>query len=142
MVPAFAPANVNLEVKFVQMHHDALNEVVPGDNLGFSVKKVSVNGIKREMVAGDSKKDPTNETKNFLAEVFVMNHPGEIHSGYQPALDCHTVHILWNSSDLKQKIDRQAGNVLEENLKMNPLFSVNPLKSIQFPHTIKLLFWL
>ncbi|XP_075238819.1 elongation factor 1-alpha-like [Convolutriloba macropyga] len=118
MVVTFAPANVSTEVKSVEMHHEALTEAVPGDNVGFNVKNVSVKDIKRGMVAGDSKNDPPKETKNFLAQVIVMNHPGEIHAGYQPVLDCHTAHIACKFSELKQKIDRRSGKVLEENPKM------------------------
>ena len=118
MVVTFAPANVSTEVKSVEMHHEALAEAVPGDNVGFNVKNVSVKDIKRGMVAGDSKNDPPKETKNFLAQVIVMNHPGEIHAGYQPVLDCHTAHIACKFSELKQKIDRRSGKVLEENPKM------------------------
>ena len=43
-----------------------------------------------------------------------MNHPGEIHGGYQPVLDCHTAHVACKFSEIKQKIDRRSGKVLEE----------------------------
>lgn len=47
-----------------------------------------------------------------------MNHPGEIHAGYQPVLDCHTAHIACKFDNIKQKIDRRSGKVLEESPKM------------------------
>merc|ERR1719499_880242 len=87
MVVTFAPNMLTTEVKSVEMHHESLPEAVPGDNVGFNVKNVSVKDIKRGMVAGDSKNDPPKETKDFLAQVIVMNHPGEIHAGYTPVLD-------------------------------------------------------
>merc|ERR1712077_124768 len=118
MVVTFAPANVSTEVKSVEMHHEALAEANPGDNVGFNVKNISVKDIKRGMVAGDSKNDPPKETKDFLAQVIVMNHPGEIHAGYTPVLDCHTAHIACKFAELKEKIDRRSGKVLEENPKM------------------------
>ena len=118
MVVTFAPANLSTEVKSVEMHHEALVEAVPGDNVGFNVKNVSVKDIKRGMVAGDSKNDPPKEAKTFYAQVIVMNHPGEIHAGYTPVLDCHTAHIACKFSELKEKIDRRSGKVLEENPKM------------------------
>ena len=46
-----------------------------------------------------------------------MNHPGEIHAGYSPVLDCHTAHIACKFSEILQKIDRRSGKVLEENPK-------------------------
>merc|ERR1711993_4207 len=118
MVITFAPNQLTTEVKSVEMHHEALTEAVPGDNVGFNVKNVSVKDIKRGMVAGDSKNDPPKETKDFLAQVIVMNHPGEIHAGYTPVLDCHTAHIACKFAELKEKIDRRSGKKLEDNPKM------------------------
>lgn len=46
-----------------------------------------------------------------------MNHPGQIHAGYAPVLDCHTAHIACKFSELLEKIDRRSGKVLEENPK-------------------------
>lgn len=42
MVVTFAPAGVTTEVKSVEMHHEQLEQGVPGDNVGFNVKNVSV----------------------------------------------------------------------------------------------------
>lgn len=38
MVVVFAPAAITTEVKSVEMHHEALPEAMPGDNVGFNVK--------------------------------------------------------------------------------------------------------
>merc|ERR1712098_833909 len=88
MVVTFAPANVTTEVKSVEMHHEQLEAGMPGDNVGFNVKNVSVKDIRRGNVAGDSKNDPPKEAASFKAQVIVMNHPGQIHAGYAPVLDC------------------------------------------------------
>merc|ERR1712013_6958 len=82
------------------------------------VKNVSIKDIKRGMVTSDSKNDPAKEAKSFLAQVIVLNHPGEIHAGYQPVLDCHTAHVACKFAELKEKIDRRSGKVLEETPKM------------------------
>merc|ERR1712176_1615170 len=118
MVVTFAPPGLSTEVKSVEMHHEALTEALPGDNVGFNVKNVSVKEIKRGMVASDSKNDPARECENFTAQVIILNHPGEIHPGYQPVLDCHTAHVACKFAELQQKIDRRSGKVLEENPKM------------------------
>merc|ERR1712115_642093 len=79
MVVTFAPSALTTEVKSVEMHHEALPEAVPGDNVGFNVKNVSVKEIRRGNVAGDSTNDPPAEVDEFNAQVIVLNHPGKIH---------------------------------------------------------------
>jgi len=115
MVVNFAPANVTTEVKSVEMHHTALDEALPGDNVGFNVKNVSVKEIKRGNVASDTKNDPAKEAEEFKAQVIILNHPGEIHKGYSPVVDCHTAHIACRFDQLIEKIDRRTGKKLEEN---------------------------
>ncbi|CAL1533189.1 unnamed protein product [Lymnaea stagnalis] len=114
MVVTFAPTNVTTEVKSVEMHHEALAEATPGDNVGFNVKNVSVKEIRRGNVAGDSKNDPPKATKQFHAQVIILNHPGEIKNGYAPVLDCHTAHIACKFAEIKEKCDRRSGKKLED----------------------------
>jgi len=117
MVVHFSPANLSTECKDVEMHHEKLVQAVPGDNVGFNVKNVSVKQIKRGMVCGDSKSDPPKEADMFEAQVIIMNHPGQISAGYAPVLDCHTAHIACKFNAIKLKTDRRSGKVLEENPK-------------------------
>jgi elongation factor 1-alpha len=49
--------------------------------------------MKRGMVTCDNKNDPQKKTKNFTAQVIITNHPGVIHSGNRPDLDCYAAHI-------------------------------------------------
>lgn len=69
MVVTFAPAGLTTEVKSVEMHHEALQEAVPGDNVGFNVKNVSVKELRRGYVAGDSKNNPPKGAADFTAQV-------------------------------------------------------------------------
>ncbi|CAH8475924.1 unnamed protein product [Schistosoma mattheei] len=99
------------------MHHEALTEGLPGSNVGFNVKNVPVSEIHRGNVAGDSKNDPPKAAESFMAQVIVMNHPGEIKNGYSPVLDCHTAHVACKFSEITEKLDRRSGKVIEENPK-------------------------
>merc|ERR1712214_97715 len=114
MVVTFAPANVTTEVKSVEMHHQQVEQATPGDNVGFNVKNLSVKDIRRGYVASDSKNDPAMESKAFVAQVIVLNHPGQICNGYSPVLDCHTAHIACKFTELKEKIDRRTGKKMED----------------------------
>lgn len=90
---------------------------MPGDNVGFNIKNVSVKEIRRGNVCGDSKTDPPKEAKQFTAQVIIMNHPGQIAAGYTPVLDCHTAHIACKFAELKEKIDRRSGKTIENEPK-------------------------
>jgi len=113
----FAPVMLTTEVKSVEMHHESLPEAVPGDNVGFNVKNVSVKDIKRGYVASDSKNKPASGCANFTAQVIVLNHPGQISNGYSPVLDCHTAHIACKFNEIKEKVDRRTGKATEANPK-------------------------
>jgi len=117
MVVTFAPNDLTTEVKSVEMHHEQLQEALPGDNVGFNVKNVSVKELRRGFVASDSKNSPAKEASSFNAQVIILNHPGQIAAGYTPVLDCHTAHIACKFSELLEKIDRRSGKAIEENPK-------------------------
>ena len=93
MQVTFGPVGISTDVKSVEMHHEQLAEAIPGDNVGFNVKGLSVSDIKRGYVASEKNRDPAMDTESFKAQLVVMDHPGQIHAGYTPVLDCHTCHI-------------------------------------------------
>lgn len=96
------------------MHHTSIPQALPGDNIGFNVKNVSVKELKRGYVACDALSHPAAGAASFDAQVIVMNHPGKIHAGYTPVLDCHTAHVACRFDVLKVKMDRRTGRILEE----------------------------
>jgi elongation factor 1-alpha len=114
MVVTFGPMNTTTEVKSVEMHHEQVEQALPGDNVGFNVKNLSVKDIKRGYVASDSKNDPCTDTDMFVAQVIVFNHPGQIQNGYTPVLDCHTCHIACKFQKLRSKVDKRTGAVTED----------------------------
>jgi elongation factor 1-alpha len=117
MMCCFAPTGLVSEVKSVEMHHESLKEAVPGDNVGFNCKNVSVKEIKRGYVASDNADDPAKGAESFSAQVIIMSHPGQIQNGYCPVLDCHTAHIATKFQNIDEKIDRRTGKSMETNPK-------------------------
>merc|ERR1712167_434816 len=114
MTVCFGPMGVTTECKSVEMHHEQVAEAIPGDNVGFNVKNLSVQDIKRGYVASDNKNSPATDTEYFKAQVIVMNHPGKIQNGYAPVLDCHTCHIACKFAEIESKMDKRTGKVTEE----------------------------
>ena len=114
MVITFAPNQLTTEVKSVEMHHESLPEAVPGDNVGFNIKNVSVKDIKRGYVTSDSKNKPASGVSDFTAQVIVLNHPGQVSNGYSPVLDCHTAHIACKFAEILEKVDRRTGKSTED----------------------------
>jgi elongation factor 1-alpha len=117
MTVCFGPIGLTTEVKSVEMHHEALAEAVPGDNVGFNCKNIAVKDIKRGYVASNNADDPAKGVESFTAQVIIMSHPGQIQNGYTPVLDCHTCHIATKFKNIDEKMDRRTGKTLEANPK-------------------------
>jgi elongation factor 1-alpha len=64
-----APVQLTTEVKSIEMHHEQLQQAVPGDNIGFNVKGLSVKDLRRGYVVGDSKNDPPYGCTDFTGIV-------------------------------------------------------------------------
>lgn len=109
----FAPGDLVSDCKTVEMHHTALEEAVPGDNIGFNCKNIGIKDIRRGHVVGNTKDQPPKDTESFIAQVIVLNHPNKIQAGYTPVVDCHTSHIACKFDYLIEKIDRRSGTVME-----------------------------
>ncbi|MDO5851400.1 MAG: translation elongation factor EF-1 subunit alpha [Methanobacteriaceae archaeon] len=111
---AFEPAGVTGEVKSVEMHHEMLDLAEPGDNVGFNVRGVGKNDVKRGDVAGDTK-NPPSVAKQFKAQIVVLQHPGVITVGYTPVFHAHTAQVACTFLELNTKLDPATGQVKEEN---------------------------
>ncbi|MEA1924469.1 MAG: translation elongation factor EF-1 subunit alpha [Candidatus Altiarchaeota archaeon] len=110
----FMPSKAVGEVKTVEMHHEQLSEAVPGDNVGFNVRGVGKNDIKRGDVAGPSD-NPPMVAEEFTAQIVVLQHPSALTVGYTPVFHVHTAQVACHFTELVKKIDPKTGQVSEEN---------------------------
>jgi elongation factor 1-alpha len=108
------PAGVKGEVKSIEMHHQPLQQAIPGDNIGFALKGIDKSQISRGMVA--SRLDnPCSVAKEFIAQMIVIYHPTAIAAGYTPVMHIHTAQTAVKFVELIEKIDPRTGQVVEKN---------------------------
>jgi elongation factor 1-alpha len=110
----FMPSNKVGEVKSIEMHHETMPQALPGDNVGFNVRGIAKNDIKRGDVAGPVD-NPPMVAKTFVAQIMVLNHPSVITVGYTPVFHCHTAQVACTFIELQKKLDPKTGEVKEEN---------------------------
>jgi elongation factor 1-alpha len=110
----FQPANVSGEIKSIEMHHEAIQKAEPGDNIGFNVRGISREQLRRGDVCAHPDNPPT-VAKEFTAKIIVLNHPTVITVGYTPVFHCHTAQIACRFKQLLKKLDPRTGAVIEEN---------------------------
>lgn len=108
----FQPSGNIGEVKSIEMHKEALPKAEPGDNIGFNVRGVGKNDIKKGEVAGHLEEPPT-VVETFTAQIAILQHPGTITVGYTPVFHCHTATVACTFEELIEKLDPRSGEVLE-----------------------------
>ena len=111
---SFQPSDVSGEVKTVEMHHEEVPKAEPGDNVGFNVRGVGKDDIRRGDVCGPAD-DPPSVAETFQAQIVVMQHPSVITEGYTPVFHAHTAQVACTVESLDKKIDPSSGEVAEEN---------------------------
>jgi elongation factor 1-alpha len=128
------PGNLTAEVKSIETHHTQMPQAVAGDNIGFNLRGVAKQDIKRGDVIGSSQNPPT-VAKEFLAQIIVVFHPTAIAAGYTPVLHAHTSQVAATITELVAKIDPRTGQPTEEKPKSlktgdSALVKIQPLRPL------------
>ncbi|AFZ72128.1 translation elongation factor EF-1 subunit alpha [Natronobacterium gregoryi] len=110
----FQPSDVGGEVKTIEMHHEEVPKAEPGDNVGFNVRGIGKDDIRRGDVCGPAD-DPPKVAETFQAQIVVMQHPSVITSGYTPVFHAHTSQVACTIESIDKKMDPSSGEVAEEN---------------------------
>ncbi len=106
------------KVNSIEMHHEPLQEAVPGDNVGINIKGLGAEDVKRGDVLGHTDNPPSVVGPGygtFTAQIIVINHPTSIPVGYTPVMHAHTLQVATRFLELKKKIDQRTGQVIEDN---------------------------
>ncbi|MEM0365603.1 MAG: translation elongation factor EF-1 subunit alpha [Acidilobaceae archaeon] len=110
---AVMPPGIVAEVRSIQMHYQDLPKAEPGDNIGFALRGVSKEEVKRGDVAGSVDSPPT-VAEEFTARLFVVWHPSALTLGYTPVIHIHTASVSARMTEIVAKLDPRTGKVLEE----------------------------
>lgn len=128
------PGGATAEVKSIETHHTQMQEAVAGDNIGFNLRGVAKQDIKRGDVISSAKNQAT-VAKEFLAQIIVVFHPTAIAPGYTPVLHAHTSQVAGTITELVAKLDPRTGQPTEEKPKSlktgdSALVKIQPLRPL------------
>ncbi len=108
------PSGIKTDVKSIEMHHQQLQQAIPGDNVGFNIKGIDKKDIKRGDVVGPANNPPT-VAQEFTAQIVVINHKNAIAPGYTPVFHIHTAQIAATIVEIIEKKDPKTGQTLQKN---------------------------
>lgn len=110
----FMPSGEKGKVNSIETHYNKIDKAGPGDNIGFNVKGVPKDKLRRGEVVSHPN-DPCRVAKAFVGRIFIINHPTAVGEGYTPVLHLHTAQIAVRFDKLLAKLDPRTGQVVEEN---------------------------
>jgi len=110
----FMPSGEKGKVNSVETHYTKIDKAGPGDNIGFNVKGVPKDKLRRGEVVSHPN-NPCRVAKAFTGRIFIINHPTAVGEGYTPVLHLHTAQVAVRFDKLLSKLDPRTGQVVEEN---------------------------
>jgi len=131
------PTGFQGEIRSIEMHHEEIDVAEPGDNIGFSIRGISMEDVGRGDVMGHPNDVPTVVTPkgNWTGQIIVIWHPTVIAQGYTPVVHAHTAQVAAKFTELIKKLDQKTGAVIEDNpkfLKRNEaaIVKLQPIKKL------------
>jgi len=91
----FNPSQKSAEVKSIEMHHTTVDKAEPGDNVGFNIRGLSAEDIRRGDVAGYTDTPPNfvRHDETFIGQIQLMDIPKAIGANYTPVFHAHTSQV-------------------------------------------------
>ena len=104
----FNPSQKSGEVKSIEMHHTMVDKAEPGDNVGFNVRGLAADDIRRGDVAGYSDSEPTfvRHDEHFVGQIQLMDIPKAVSVGYTPVFHAHTAQVAVKFMELLEKTNK------------------------------------
>lgn len=99
----FSPTGKKATVNTIQMHYEEIKQAEPGDNIGFAVKGLGKNEVRRGDVVG-LQSSPPSVADSFVATVIVIRHPTVIPLGYTPVIHAGTSQVACTFKHIKEKV--------------------------------------
>jgi len=112
-----APTDFEGELRSIEMHHEAMEEAGPGDNVGYNIRGVTMKDVYRGCVVAEAGKPCTVVTPKGMitTHIIVIWHPTAVAIGYCPVVHSHTAQIACKFMELTKKMDPKTGQVTEDN---------------------------
>jgi elongation factor 1-alpha len=124
-------------IRSMEMHHTEIPEALPGDNIGFSIRGITLQDAGRGDCLGHPSSVPTVITPKgkWTGQIIVIWHPTAIAQGYTPVVHAHTAQVAAKFISLNKKLDQKTGAVIEDNpkfLKRNDaaIVELQPIKKM------------
>ncbi|MFW9897862.1 MAG: translation elongation factor EF-1 subunit alpha [Candidatus Thorarchaeota archaeon] len=131
------PTGFKGEIRSIEMHHEEIPQAEPGDNVGFSIRGISMKDAGRGDCLGHPDNPPTVITPDgkWTGQIIVIWHPTAIAQGYTPVIHAHTAQVAAKFTSLVKKLDQKTGAVIEDNpkfLKRNEaaIVDLTPIKKL------------
>ncbi len=104
----FNPSQKSAEVKSIEMHHTNVDKAEPGDNVGFNVRGLSAQDIRRGDVAGYTDNEPMfcRHDETFIGQIQLMDIPKAVAPGYTPVFHAHTSQVAVRFVELLEKTSK------------------------------------
>ncbi|MBD3196662.1 MAG: translation elongation factor EF-1 subunit alpha [Candidatus Lokiarchaeota archaeon] len=131
------PTGFTGEVRSIEMHHEEIPSAEPGDNVGLSIRGMTMDDIHRGDVISHTDNPCTVITPagNWTGQVIVIWHPTAVAQGYTPVVHAHTAQVAAKFTALNKKLDQKTGAVIEDSpkfIKRNEaaIVQLSPIKKL------------
>ena len=111
----FMPAGASGEVKSIEMHHEEVPVAGPGSNIGWSVRGIGKNDVRRGDVCGPKGDNEPSVADEFTGQIVILQHPSAVTVGYTPVFHSHTAQVACMFMSIDKKLDPKTGAAKEDN---------------------------